>query len=317
VLFENSMTAREIPVYLAGCRKYERAAIRKIIEDMAGCLCLASSYAGHTVLLKPNLISATAPPLACTHAEFVAAVAEMFLDRGARVRVGDSPAFGTALRAMTQHGIIRALAGMDVEVIEFSTPVQRTLACGLQVTLAGESLDCDLLINLPKIKAHNQMYVTLSVKNIFGVILGMRKALLHMTQGESHERFAEIIVDLLEQLPMHAVIADGIEVMHREGPIGGEKLDLGLLAGSANMVAIDTALLAVLGLDPGKSPLWLAAMARNLAGSNVKDIFYPALRPEAFAGSGFIAPYLLNGVRFNPFQFLRGILRRFLLAMRR
>ena len=33
------------------------------------------SFAGHTVLLKPNLISATAPALACTNAEFIAGVA--------------------------------------------------------------------------------------------------------------------------------------------------------------------------------------------------------------------------------------------------
>nr|AOO54629.1 hypothetical protein dp1710 [uncultured bacterium] len=311
------MISRKIPVYLGRCPIYERAGIRADIEDMAGCLHLAQSYAGQTVLLKPNLISATAPALACTHAEFVAAVAAAFLDRGARVRVGDSPAFGTALRAMDRHGITRALAGMDAEVIEFTTPVEQTLSCGLPLTIAGESLECDLLVNLPKIKAHNQMYVTSSVKNIFGIVLGMRKALLHMTQGESHQRFAGIILDLLEILPAHVAIADGIDVMHREGPISGERLSLGLVAGSADPVAVDTALLGLLGLDHRKSPLWQTAAERNLPGSWTDNLDYPALHPGAFAGSGFIAPGVLDSVRFTPVRFLRGLLRRFLLAMRR
>ena len=261
-----------------------------IIEDMAGYLHLAPSYAGRTVLLKPNLISAAAPALACTHAEFVAAVAGAFLDRGARLRVGDSPAFGTAIRAMGHHGIIKALAGMDVEIIEFSIPEPRTLTCGLQLVVAGESLECDLFVNLPKIKAHNQMYVTLSVKNIFGIVLGMRKAMLHMSQGATHQRFAGMLLDLLPLLPPQLAIADGIEVMHREGPIGGEKLHLGLVAGSVNPVALDTALLNLLGLDSRRSPLWLAAMARNLPGCRLDDLVYPAPAPGILCRFRFSCP---------------------------
>ncbi len=307
---------QKTPVYLARCPGYDRAAVREIVEDMADTLGLKPSFAGNTVLLKPNLISATAPALACTHPEFIAGVAGAFLDRGARVRVGDSPAFGTALRAMEHHGIIRALAGMNVEFVEFVTPVQKELACGLRVGIASESLDCDLLVNLPKIKAHSQMYVTLSVKNIFGIVLGMRKAMLHMTQGNCHRRFAELIVDLLDILPPHAAIVDGIEVMHRTGPISGERLFLGCVAGSADLVALDTALLGLLGLDRRKSPLWQAAQGRNMPGSRPDDLVYPGLPPQAFAGSGFAGPELLDGVRFNPARFLRGLLRRFLLAMR-
>jgi uncharacterized protein (DUF362 family) len=284
---------------------------------MATGLGLPSSFSGKTVLLKPNLISATAPALACTHAEFVAAVASWFLDRGARVRIGDSPAFGTAVRTMQQHGIVEAVKGMNVELIDFNTPVERRLACGLTVTVAAEGLDCDLLVNLPKIKAHNQMYVTFSVKNVFGIILGMRKAMLHMREGASHRRFADIILDLLDLLPPHLALADGIVAMHREGPVGGEPLSLGCVAGAVDMVALDTALLALLELDPGCSPLWLAAAARKMPGASLADMVFPALTPAAFAGSGFVAPAELNGIRFNPLRFLRGVLRRFTLAISR
>jgi uncharacterized protein (DUF362 family) len=306
----------EIPVYLARCSGYDRAVVAALVEEMAGPLGLASSYAGHTVLLKPNLISATAPALACTDAGFIAGVALWFLDHGARVRIGDSPAFGTAARAMRRHGITAALRGLAVEPVEFVTPVPRILPCGCAVDLAAEGLECDLLVNLPKIKAHNQTYVTLAVKNIFGLVIGMRKAMLHMREGGRGGRFVAVIVDLLDLLPPHLTIADGIVAMHRNGPMNGEVLALGCVAASGNPIALDTALLALLELDPSRSPLWRESARRGMAGSSPADIVYPALPPGAFAGSGFKAPEELNGIRFNPLRFVLGMVRRFVLALR-
>lgn len=64
-----------------------------LLLDRAG---LASSFSLRSahVLVKPNLLTAT--PLACTSPVVVAAVCRWLLDQGARVRVGDSPGFGTA-----------------------------------------------------------------------------------------------------------------------------------------------------------------------------------------------------------------------------
>ena len=310
------IAAHKIPVHLARCRGYDQAVVASLVEEMAGPLGLASSYAGRTVLLKPNLISATAPALACTDAGFIAGVALWFLDHGARVRIGDSPAFGTAARAMRRHGIAAALRGLAVEPVEFVTPVPTLLPCGCRVDLAAEGLDCDLLVNLPKIKAHNQMYVTLAVKNLFGLVIGMGKAMLHMREGGRAGRFVAVLLDLLNLLPPHLTIADGIVVMHRDGPISGEALALGCIAASGSCIALDTALLTLLELDPARSPLWREAARRGLTGRRPADIDYPALLPAAFAGSGFTAPGELSGIRFNPLRFLRGMARRFVLALR-
>ena len=105
--------------------------------------------------------------------------------------------------------------------------------------------------------------------------------------------------------------------MHREGPIDGVPLRLGCIAGAGDPVALDTALLDLLELDPRRSPLRQAAAARGLPGSRAAGIVYPALTPAAFAGSGFVAPAGLEAVRFNPYRFLRGLLRRFVLAIHR
>lgn len=272
---------------------------------------------GARVLLKPNLIAAGAPSLACTHAGFIAAVAAWFLDHGCRVVVGDSPAFGSARKVAERQGIVRALWGMNVPIVEFRSRCSRRLPCGVTVGVAAEALDCDLLVNLPRIKAHDQMGVTMAVKNIFGIVAGMRKPWLHMRYGDSPLVFSRIILELQGLLPSHVAIADGIEVMHKHGPIHGESLALGSVASSSSAVALDTAMLALLELDCDRSPLWRVAAEAGLPGSRLDEIEFPLLTPSDFAGSGFVAPRTLLPIRFRPWRYVRNSMKRVVLVLRR
>ncbi|MFW2365713.1 MAG: DUF362 domain-containing protein [Desulforhopalus sp.] len=299
-------------VLLKRCTSYDRVAIASIVDTMLPVLNNDANLHGRVVLLNPNLISATGSHLSCTHGEFICAVAECFLDRGARVRLGDSPAFGRAATVCRKLGIDHTLAAMNVELVEFATPLKKTLASGITVTVAKEALECDLFVGLPKVKAHNQTYMTLALKNIFGIVKGTKKATLHMTQGSSHRRFAGIIIDLLSLLPAQLHLADGIKAMHKTGPLHGERFDLNCIAGSVNPVALDTALLGLLELDCHKSPLWQVVAKRKMTGWNVTDLIYPYLSPRDFEGLGFIAPEDLNPIRFNPMRFFRGMVKRVL-----
>lgn len=302
-------------VVLQRCADYRQSAIMAAI-DTAMALLSTDNFHGKVVLLKPNLIGSSGPGLACTHGQFIAAAAAWFLDHGARVLLGDSPAFGSAEKVCGKHGISAALQGMNVELSEFATPVRKRLAGGVTVAVAREALDCDLLVGLPKVKAHNQMYVTLAVKNIFGIVKGMNKAMLHMIHGDDHRHFAGIILDLLNILPPQLHLADGIAAMHVSGPLDGSPLPLYCIAAAKSPVAMDTALLDALELDCRRSPLWLEAAARKLVGSEGGTIDYPALLPQHFYGSGFVAPATLNPVRFNILRFCRGMMKRAMLRLR-
>ena len=117
-----------------------------------------SNLNGKKVLLKPNLISAKAPPLACSNPVFVAAAASCFLVRGATVLLGDSPAFGSASHVLKKHGFVSALSGMNVKFVPFRRGVVKTLDCGVRLTVAAEPLSCDYFVNIPRIKAHEHRY---------------------------------------------------------------------------------------------------------------------------------------------------------------
>lgn len=300
-------------VVLQRCDSYDRFVLAERIDLSMKHVDPLGSFYGKTVLLKPNLISSGGPRLACTHGGFVAGAALWFLEQGAKVLVGDSPAFGSAAKVCQKQGISAALQGLDVKLVDFISPVRMKLAGGCSVTVAREALVCDVFVGLPKIKAHNQMFVTMAVKNMFGIIKGINKAMLHMVHGDGHDLFAGIILDLLRLFPCQLHLADGIEVMHRSGPLDGSPLPLNCLAAARCPVALDTALLDLLQVNRNRSPLWRLAAARGMDGSDSNNLCYPLLSPQDFYGSGFMPPGTLNSIRFNPLRFLRGLLKRALL----
>jgi uncharacterized protein (DUF362 family) len=300
----------KIPIVIGTSRNYDVERIKDFCDQAAPHLGVVKSLHGASVLLKPNLISSRASKLACSDARFVRGVAEWFVDQGARLAIGDSPSFGSASQVMKKMGISAGLQGLGVHAVEFKTPQEHLLTHGVRVGIAQEALDCDLFVNLPRIKAHSQMYVTIGVKNLFGIVCGMRKAICHMKNGLSHQKFGDLMLDLAALLPSQVTIVDGIEVMSRRGPINGELLELGCLCASRDPVAVDTILLSLLELDEHKSPIWRAAAARGIAGARIESLECVGEKPSSFAGSGFSAPSILNPVPFNPFRFMLSSLRR-------
>ncbi len=111
-------------------------------------------------------------------------------------------------------------------------------------------------------------------------------------------------------LPPQLHLVDGIEVMHKSGPLDGRPLMLNCMAAACCPPALDTAMLELLMSDHTKSPLWRLAAMRGMEGSDPGKLCYPLLSPRDFHGSEFIAPDSLHGIRFNPYRFFRGLMKR-------
>lgn len=307
------MYAHNASLALLGRQTYAPAQLDQAVDTLLAASLPDMSLRTTQILLKPNLITATNGTLACTDQRLIIAVARWFRDHGARVRVGDSPSFGSARSVLAAIGALPSLLDLGVPVVEFRHAREVVLPGGKRAALATAALECDLLINLPKIKAHAQMGVTLAVKNYFGCLAGLRKPWWHMVHGGRQGRFSRLLVELLAVLPHGVSLVDGIVAMHRTGPVHGEPFPLGLLACGSNPVAVDTALLAVLGVDPARSPLWLAARQAGVSGTIVTDLTFPQLTPEQCRVSDFVIPEELSPVRFNPFRFMKNTLKRVLL----
>jgi uncharacterized protein (DUF362 family) len=231
------------------------------------------------------------------------------------VAIGDSPSFGSARAVLDAIGALPLLHKLSVPVVEFRQVRETILPCGRKAALASAALDCDLLVNLPKVKAHSQMRVTLAVKNYFGCLSGFHKPWWHMVHGGGSGQFTHLLVDLLAVLPPSLTLVDGITAMHVTGPVHGEPFPLGIMAGGVNPVAVDTALLTLLGIDHRQSPLWLAAHRAGMMGTNPAELRFPLARPEELAKPGFLVPADLGPVRFNPCRFVSGSMKRLLLGV--
>ena len=309
------MELHSTSVALLRCDEYDQQALAHAFDRMwLSCRSPANLRSSH-VLLKPNLISARQGLLACTEGRFILAAAGWFIDRGAYVTVGDSPAFGTTASVLHRIGITGELRRLGVDIVNFKRTRETMLPSGVRAALAVEALDCDLLVNLPRVKAHIQVRVSMAVKNYFGCLAGMHKPLWHMIHGGTTGKFESLIVEFLSVLPESITLVDGITAMHQTGPMGGKPFALGLTACSANPVAIDRALLEVIGIAPVDSPVMQACRSAGLNGSRLDQLIFTLQAPDQLKADSFEVPRELSPVRFNPFRFIKNGFRRLLLRI--
>src|SRR5210317_2114284 len=82
-------------VYLQQCAAYHEQKLMDCFDTILLPCVQTQNFNSLKILLKPNLITARMGLLACTEVKFIVAAAKWFLDKGAVVSIGDSPAFGT------------------------------------------------------------------------------------------------------------------------------------------------------------------------------------------------------------------------------
>jgi uncharacterized protein (DUF362 family) len=292
-------------VHLERCPDYTLAPqcvgplLQRVLPDIAGA----------RVLIKPNFVALRGVPLCCTHAAVIAAAARHCVDHGARVTVGDSPAFGTAQAIAGAIGLQELLRPLDVPVTTLGRGVP-VRSGPVRVRVSADALEADLILNLPKFKAHSQMRFSGAVKNLFGCVTGVHKAWLHARHGDKAGRFTEMICGLMQILPPVTSLMDGVRAMHRTGPIYGDPFDLGLLGASDSPVALDTAAGMILDATPEALPVWRECVRRNLAGADPAGLNFPGRVPADFDAAGFELPQTLKPESFRPDVLLRSLIKR-------
>ena len=136
-----------------------------------------------------------------------------------------------------------------------------------------------MVINLPKVKSHVQLTLTLGVKNLFGCVPGKMKAWWHMEAGKDRDRFGTMLVETARAIAPTLTIADGILGHEGNGPSGGEPRELGVLAASADVFALDRCLVEILNADPAKIPTVAASQRLGLC-PELSQIHFPHLTPS-------------------------------------
>ncbi|MDQ5986750.1 MAG: hypothetical protein CSYNP_02483 [Syntrophus sp. SKADARSKE-3] len=212
---------------------------------------------GSRVLLKPNLLSPAKPEEAVlTHPLVIRAAVEYVLARNATPLVFDSPAMGSFEKILRDGGIRAALEGLNVTCRPFQASDMVDIGPPFgEIDLAREALEADVVINLPKLKTHGQMLLTLGVKNLFDCVVGYRKPEWHMRAGIDKAMFARLLVLIARRIRPAFTVLDGILALEGEGPgKGGIPRHIGVLMGSREPLALDLAVCRMLGLSPAMVP---------------------------------------------------------------
>ncbi|MBU0699533.1 MAG: DUF362 domain-containing protein [Pseudomonadota bacterium] len=224
------------------------------------------------VLIKPNLLLPAPPETAIlTHPHVIRAVAEYVVGKGGRPLISDSPAMGSLEKIRKDGGYYQALKDLDVDFKAFKTSVKVDIGKPFgHIEIAREAVEADIVINLPKLKTHVGMLLTLGVKNLFGCIVGLRKPKWHLRIGLDRDMFARLLVQIYHAIDPSITIVDGILALEGQGPgKGGVPRHLGILAGGRNAVAVDMAICSMLGIDPDELFTHKAAKDLGLFGNAV------------------------------------------------
>jgi uncharacterized protein (DUF362 family) len=295
-------------VSLIRATSYDRAQLRHSIETLLEPLGGMAAFVkpGDRVLLKPNLLTGARPTKECvTRPEVVYCVAQMVQAAGGKPFLGDSPAFGSALGVATANGYLPVIEELKLPVVEMKGKRYETVSEDFNhLLLSKEAMEADVVINLPKVKSHVQLTVTLGTKNLFGCVPGKMKAWWHMEAGKDRERFGRMLVETARAINPNLTILDGIIGHEGNGPSGGEPRELGVLGASANVFALDRALVDILQIDPSSVPTIVASQHLGLC-PDIADIEFPHLRPEELAIADWKLPEKMMPIDFGAPRVLK------------
>ncbi len=304
-------------VSLGHCPNYDRslveAAIRKLLEHLGGMASFV--HPGQRVLLKPNLIVPRPAEVAVTtHPEVIRAVAREVLEAGATPFIGDSPAFSSAWDVARASGVVTVAQELGIEIVDLGKrPRTRVIDPDgpfKRAPISAAALEADAIINLPKIKAHTQMRVSLGSKNLFGCIAGKRKALFHFHASPDPVEFGRMLIALTRHLAPVLTIEDGIVILERDGPTKGDPKSAGFLVASADVVAADLAVLAVLGIDPATVPYLQAARLLGFGPSDLDQIQLAGDSIETLHVPDFVGVEELTSIQFTLGRVIQSISRQ-------
>jgi len=257
------------------------------------------------ILLKPNLLmEASQEQAIVTHPIFLEAIGMIFKERGFKVFVADSPG-----------GFV---SEKDINSIYKSTGIEKVAReKGFELLYPDKVVvkknfplcwwvDNFKMINLPKLKTHDIMVLTLAVKNLYGCISGLYKSYLHKVYPRTQE-FSKVLLKLYKLIKPSLNIVDGILALEGEGPSKkGTPKKLGIVIIGDDALCVDYVVGKLFNLEDDFHPIIKEAKREGIFDEGGVEIISPIREKLEFK---FPSSSFLN--RFPPFflSFLRSILK--------
>ncbi len=260
------------------------APLEAVVLD--GLRAVGAKVEGRSVLIKPNLVEFDPQSSINTDPRLIGATVLALRRLGARsVTVGEGPGHRRdtdyIVSASGLHGVLEEVGAPFVD-LNVAPVVRRSLNShytGLDALwLPRPLVEADLVLSMPKLKAHHWVGVTLSLKNLFGClpgrVYGWPKNVLHW-QG-----IQASILDIAGVVKPSLVVVDGIVGMQGDGPIMGDPIEAGHLIFGTDPVATDATAARLMGVDPARVD-YLIEAGRYMGQADLERISQEGEDPEA------------------------------------
>jgi uncharacterized protein (DUF362 family) len=236
---------------------------------------------GKRIVLKPNLVEFDPKGAINTNPAVVEAAVDAFRTLGAaEVIVAEGPGHRRDNEyLLSASGLYEVVKDHRIRYVDLNSddvraaPLRSNFTSFDKFYLPETLYRADLLVSMPKLKTHHWVGVTLSLKNMFGVIpgtvYGWPKNILHW-QGIN-----ESILDINSSLPLpQFAIVDGIVGMEGNGPLQGQSKQSGVLIFGDDLVAVDASAARVMRIDPQKIKYLAKAgdFLGNVAADHIEQI---------------------------------------------
>jgi len=239
----------------------------KIIENE-----VLGSIGNKKILIKPNVVLSD-NPLSVTHVDAVRAILDFLTPHYKKqIIIGESAAHNT-IKGFKNAGYYELKKEYNVKLIDLNErPYEYRYVIGkdnqpLAIRIISTFFDPDIyLISAARMKTHNIVLVTLSLKN---VLLGCPlndyknndKALMHTDLNTAANDICHFnMFHIAQEVYPDLAVIDGFEAMEGKGPAWGTPFDARVAIASLDALAADTLATKVMGFDP-KIVLYLSAMS--------------------------------------------------------
>ena len=230
---------------------YEIDLAALILEGVRMC---GLNVRGKRLLLKPNLVEFDSTTSINTHAAVLAAAVDAFQRLGAQVRIGEGPGHRRDTLYLAGEAKYRALVprfdDLFVDLNRDDVSAAGAFGDEKRIYLPNAALEADLIVSIPKMKAHHWAGATLSMKNFFGLVpgavYGWPKNFLHYVGIDRS------IVELNRIFRKTFAVVDGIVGMEGNGPIQGTPKRAGVMVMGQDLAAVDATCCRIMGIDPAR-----------------------------------------------------------------
>jgi len=220
--------------------------VRSAIERSLALIKFGFSKKVNEIVIKPNMCYYYHPSTGqVTDPTFVGAIIDVIREHFSNPHISIVESDASAMKckyAFRMLGYDKLAQKKGVELVNLGEVPSRGVDieiddCHLNFSIPELFAECDLLINVPKLKYMGTPKITCAMKNMYGCNAYRKKSMYHSV-------IAEAIVGINKLLKTDLVVVDGIVVF------GKEARKLNLVMASTDLVSVDVAAARLMGISP-------------------------------------------------------------------